>query len=111
MSNPFVDFTRFTTEDLLKENQKYTKQLYNMNGSSPLYQYILDLREACQTEYNERMFIQANKDKIKEQEQVLDIGAIESTEYTPDYMDDEELFLKAVVDSYKDKEDGKESKS
>ena len=111
MSNPFVDFTRFTTEDLLKQNQKYTKQLYKMNGSSPLYQYILDLREACQTEYNERMFIQANKDKIKEQEQVLDIGAIESTEYTPDYMDDEELFLKAVVDSYKDKEDGKESKS
>ena len=111
MSNPFVDFTSFTTEDLLKENQKYTKQLYKMNGQSPLYQYILDLREACQKEYNERMFIQANKDKIKEQEQVINIGEVDSVEYTPNYMDDEELFLKAVVDAYKDKKDGKESKS
>ena len=111
MSNPFVDFTSFTTEDLLKENQKYTKQLYKMNVKSPLYQYILDLREACQKEYNERMFIQANKDKIKEQEQVINIGEVDSVEYTPNYMDDEELFLKAVVDAYKDKKDGKESKS
>ena len=109
MSNPFVDFTTYTTEDLLKENQKYTKQLYKMNGSSPLYQYILDLREACQQEYNERMFIQANKDKIKEQEHVLDIGEIESVDYTPNYMDDEELFIKAVADSYKEKSDGEES--
>ena len=107
MSNPFIDFTRFTTEDLLKENQKYTKQLYKMDGKSPLYQYLLDLREACQNEYNERMFIQANKDKIKEQEQVLNIGEIESVDYTPNYMDDEELFLKAVVDAYKEKDDEK----
>jgi hypothetical protein len=111
MSNPFVDFTILTTEDLLKENQKYTKQLYKMDGSSPLYHYILDLREQCQLEYNERMFIAMNKDKIKEQEQVLDIGIIDSVEYTPDYMNDEELFLKAIVDSYKDKKNGKESKT
>ena len=52
-----------------------------------------------------------NKDKIKEQEQVLDIGAIDSVEYTPNYMNDEELFLKAVVDSYKDNNNGKESKT
>ena len=64
-----------------------------------------------QKEYNERMFIQANKDKIKEQEQVINIGEVDSVEYTPNYMDDEELFLKAVVDAYKDKENGKESKS
>ena len=25
MSNPFKDFTLMTTDDLLKENQKYTK--------------------------------------------------------------------------------------
>lgn len=106
--NPFVDFTTYTAEDLLKENQKYTKQLYKMNGSSPLYQYILDLRESCQREYNERMYIQANKEKIKEPEQVLDIGEIESVNYTPNYMDDKELFLKAVADSYK-KKDGKKS--
>lgn len=111
MSNPFVDFTALTTDDLLKENQKYTKQLYKMDSSSPLYQYILDLRDQCQLEYNERMFISMNKDKIKEQEQVLDIGAIDSVEYTPNYMNDEELFLKAVVDSYKDKNNGKESKT
>ena len=109
MSNPFVDFTILTTDDLLKENQKYTKQLYKMDGSSPLYQYILDLREQCQQEYNERMFIANNKDKIKDQEQVLDIGVIDSVEYTPDYMNDEELFLKAVVDAYNDKKDGKKS--
>tara|TARA_B100001057_G_scaffold343945_1_gene344881 strand:- start:318 stop:641 length:324 start_codon:yes stop_codon:yes gene_type:complete len=106
--NPFVDFTTYTTEDLLKENQKYTKQLYKMDGSSPLYQYILDLRASCQQEYNERMYIQANKEKIKEPEQVLDIGEIESVNYTPNYMDDKELFIKAVADSYK-KKDGKES--
>ena len=43
-----------------------------------------------------------NKDKIKEQEQVLDIGEIES-DYTPNYMDDEELFIKAVADPIRKK--------
>jgi len=107
MTNPFVDFTGYTTDDLLKENQKYTKQLYKMDSSSPLYQYLLDMREQCQQEYNERMFIQANKDKIKDQEQVLNIGEIESVDYTPNYLDDEELFLKAVVDAYSEKDNEK----
>ena len=99
MSNPFVDFTIMSTEDLLKENQKYTKQLYKMDGSSPLYQYILDLRESCQHEYNERMYIQANKEKIKQPEQVLNMGEIASEEYTPNYMNDQEVFIKAVIDT------------
>lgn len=109
MSNPFKDFTLMTTDDLLKENQKYTKQLYKMDTSSPLYQYILDLREQCTTEYQERMFIAANKENIKNQEQVLNVGEIESVSYTPNYMDDSELFVKAVVDTYRKKSNGEES--
>lgn len=109
MSNPFKDFTLMTTDDLLKENQKYTKQLYKMDTSSPLYQYILDLREQCTMEYQERMFIAANKENIKNQEQVLNVGEIESVSYTPNYMDDSELFVKAVVDTYRKNSNGEES--
>lgn len=110
MSNPFKDFTLMTTDDLLKENQKYTKQLYKMDSSTPLYNYILDLREQCTMEYQERMYIAQHKENIKNPAQVIDIGAIESETYTPDYMDDTELFVKAVVDSYKEKKtNGEES--
>ena len=60
---------------------------------------------------SESYYKNLSEQKIKEQEQVLDIGAIDSVEYTPNYMNDEELFLKAVVDSYKDNNNGKESKT
>ena len=107
MSNPFKDFSLLTTDDLLKENQKYTKQLYKMDASSPLYQYILDLREQCTFEYQERMYIAANKEQIKNQEQVLNVGEIESVSYTPNYKDATELFVQAVVDTYRKKTNDK----
>ena len=109
MSNPFKDFSLLTTDDLLKENQKYTKQLYKMDGSTPLYNYILDLRDQCTQEYQERMYIAQHKENIKNPEQVIDIGEIESVSYTPNYKDDTELFVQAVVDTYRKKTNDKKS--
>jgi len=59
--NPFIDFTTMTNEELLEKNKEYTKQLYKMNGQSPLYQYIVDLRQQLELEYNERMYIKGTK--------------------------------------------------
>jgi len=104
--NPFIDFTTMTTEELLEKNKEYTKQLYKMNGQSPLYQYILDLRQQLELEYNERMYVQGVKSK--QGEEVIDIGDINSDVFTPDYDDYETKIIKQVAQSYTDKGDNDE---
>lgn len=104
--NPFIDFTTMTTEELLEKNKEYTKQLYKMNGQSPLYQYILDLRQQLELEYNERMYVQGVKSK--QGEEVIDIGDINSDVFTPDYDDYETKIIKQVAQSYTDKGDDDE---
>lgn len=104
--NPFIDFTTMTTEELLEKNKEYTKQLYKMNGTSPLYQYILDLRQQLELEYNERMYVQGVKSK--QGEEVIDIGDINSDVFTPDYDDYETKIIKQVAQSYTDKGDDDE---
>ena len=101
--NPFIDFTTMTNEELLEKNKEYTKQLYKMDGQSPLYQYIIDLRTQLELEYNERMYIQSTKSK--QGDEVIDIGDISSDVFTPDYEDYDTKIIKQVAQSYMDKGD------
>ena len=104
--NPFIDFTTMTNEELLEKNKEYTKQLYKMDGQSPLYQYIIDLRTQLELEYNERMYIQGVKSK--QGEEVINIGDINSDVFTPDYDDYHTKIIKQVARSYTDKGDDDE---
>ena len=103
MSNPLIDFTTKTTDELLELNNEYTKRLYNISGTNPLYNHILGLRDQVQMEYNERMQLQIHKDKLKgDQEKIIEIGEIESVEYGLD-PDDQTKFVRAVADTYRNK--------
>ena len=87
MSNPFINFDSMTQEELLEKNKEYTMQLQKINGNSPLYQQVLDLQTQCQQAYNEKMFMSIQKEKLKEPEKIIEIGEINSEEYSPDYDD------------------------
>ena len=104
MSNPFIDFESMTQEELLEKNKEYTMQLQKINGNSPIYQQILDLQTQCQQAYNEKMFMSLQREKLKEPEKIIEIGEIQSEEYSPDYDDVGVKLAKAVADLYRSKD-------
>ena len=104
MSNPFIDFESMTQEELLEKNKEYTMQLQKINGNSPIYQQILDLQTQCQLAYNEKMFMSLQKEKLKEPEKIIEIGEIQSEEYSHDYDDVGDKLTKAVADLYRSKD-------
>ncbi len=106
MSDPFINYTELTTEELLDKNKELTQKLYKLSTTSPIYQQVLDMRDMVQLEYNERMQIQMMKSK--KSEEVIDIGEIDSTTYNPDYRDDREKFIHNVASSYINKGDNNE---
>ena len=93
-----------TQEQLLEKNKEYTMQLQKINGNSPIYQQILDLQTKCQQAYNEKMFMSLQREKLKEPEKIIEIGEIQSEEYSPDYDDVGDKLAKAVADLYRSKD-------
>jgi len=101
--NPLIDFTTRTTEELLELNKKYTQKLYNLNGSNPLYNQVLGLRDAVQLEYQERMQMQIHKDKLKQNpEQTIEIGEISGEVFDLDLPEEQKL-INNVAHSYTQK--------
>ena len=105
MSNPFINFDSMTQEELLEKNKEYTMQLQKINGNSPLYQQVLDLQTQCQQAYNEKKFMSIQKQKSKEPEKIIELGEINSEEYSPDYDDVNEKLTKTVAELYRSKND------
>jgi len=101
--NPLIDFTTKTTEELLELNKKYTQKLYTLNGSNPLYNQVLGLRDAVQLEYQERMQMQIHKEKLKQKpEQTIDIGEISGEVFDLDLPEEQKL-INNVAHSYTQK--------
>lgn len=101
--NPLIDFTTKTTEELLELNKKYTQKLYTLNGSNPLYNQVLGLRDAVQLEYQERMQMQIHKEKLKQKpEQTIDIGEISGEVFNLDLPEEQKL-INNVAHSYTQK--------
>jgi hypothetical protein len=101
--NPLIDFTTKTTEELLELNKKYTQKLYTLNGSNPLYNQVLGLRDAVQLEYQERMQMQIHKDKLKQNpEQTIEIGEISGEVFDLDLPEEQKL-INNVAHSYTQK--------
>jgi hypothetical protein len=101
--NPLIDFTTRTTEELLELNKKYTQKLYTLNGSNPLYNQVLGLRDAVQLEYQERMQMQIHKDKLKQNpEQTIEIGEISGEVFDLDLPEEQKL-INNVAHSYTQK--------
>jgi hypothetical protein len=101
--NPLIDYTTKTTDELLELNKEYTKKLYNISGTNPLYNHILALRDQVQMEYGERMQMQLHKDKLKgDHAKIIEIGEIDSVEYGLD-PDDQTKFVTEVANTYRSK--------
>jgi hypothetical protein len=101
--NPLIDFTNKTTDELMELNKTYTQKLYNLNGNNPLYYQILDLRDAVQLEYHERMQMQLHKEKLKQKpEQTIEIGEISGEVFDLDLPEEQKL-INNVAHSYTNK--------
>jgi len=101
--NPLIDFTNKTTDELMELNKTYTQKLYNLNGNNPLYYQILDLRDAVQLEYYERMQMQLHKEKLKQKpEQTIEIGEISGEVFDLDLPEEQKL-INNVAHSYTNK--------
>ena len=100
--NPFGDdYTSLSIEELLDKNKELTQKLYAIEGSSPIYDQLVNMRDMVMLEYSERLQIQAMKSK--KATEVINIGTIASTTYDVDYRDDATKFIHNVAHSYKDK--------
>ena len=101
--NPLIDFTNKTTDELMELSKTYTQKLYNLNGKNPLYYQILDLRDAVQLEYHERMQMQLHKEKLKQKpEQTIEIGEISGEVFDLDLPEEQKL-INNVAHSYTNK--------
>lgn len=95
----FYSYAYSLSEDkLFEEIEKINKKLLNTNPNSPIYNQLLDMRDTASMAYGEILA----KKRIKKEDTVLEIGTIESTEYTPDYKEDDVLNI--IVQSYIKKE-------
>ena len=65
MTDPFINYTELSTEELLDKNKELTQKLYVGTTSPNIIQQVLDMRDMVQLEYNERMQIQLMKNKAK----------------------------------------------
>lgn len=102
--HPLVDFAQMSKEDLQEKQKEYTKKLYSISPTSPLYDAVLSMKMAIESEYHERMYLDSYKEGIENSQQVLDIGTISSDVHTPDYSDYKDQVTKSLVDFYTKKE-------
>lgn len=104
MIHPLLDFSELSVQELLEKHQEYTKKLYKLEPGNSLYDSVQAMREAVHIEYQERLYLQTFKDN-KEQQEVIEIGEIESTTYKQqDYADDGKLLASALARLYSNKD-------
>jgi len=75
------------------------KRLATVNSTSPIYNQLLEMLDTAEAIRQEKMIMASLKDEDK-QDQVIDIGSIESVVYTPIYSQEE--FLDVVARMYID---------
>lgn len=80
--------------ELIAEIEKLTKRLLATAPESPIYSQIQSYLDMARDAYNDVLYTQ----RIKNESTVMDIGEMESLEYTPDYSDEE--LLNVLVTSY-----------
>lgn len=109
--HPLVDFSQMSLEELQEKQKEYTKKLYAISGSSPLYDVVYSMKEAAEAEYRERMFMDTYKENKTQLESVTEIGTISSDVIKPDYSDDEDKVLQQLAKFYAKKDSGDDQNS
>ena len=98
MTDYFTKLTGMSESDLMSEMKKIQDKLFRMNPNHPMFSQLQDMLAMATQQHQENIFMQRNKDL---KDEVMEIGEMESTEYTPDYSKEE--LLNITVDSYTNK--------
>lgn len=85
-------------EKLIEEIEKLNKKMFTMNPGTPMFNQLQGMLETAQMAYGEVLM----KRRVKTEDSVMEIGTIESTEYTPDYSKQD--LLNVLVQGYLKKE-------
>lgn len=82
-------------KNLSEEYNRLTKMLTKTNPSSPMHKQLLDMHDMIEEVMREKIYSQNNPES---QDDVIEIGQIESDLHTPDYSSAE--LLNVVVEQY-----------
>ena len=94
MFDYYTKLLELNEEKLVLEIENLTKRLLKVSPSSPIYTQLRGYLDQAQSEYRDRQYAR----RIKTEDSVLDIGEMESVEYTPDYSKKE--IIEELVKTY-----------
>jgi hypothetical protein len=79
-------------EKLSEEIERITRRLFKVSPQSPTYNQLLNMLEIAESMYMEKLMIESAKNN---KDEVINIGEIESVEYTPDYTEEDLVIITA----------------
>ena len=98
MEDSYIKYQGMSLDDLLDEIEKINKQLFKLREGSPMYNQVRNMRDLADATYREKSLLAMQKANKNPPSEIIEIGEIESVEYTPDY--DDNTLLDNVVESY-----------
>ncbi len=94
MFDYYAHVLEMNEEKLVLEIEKLTKRIVATNPTSPIFNQLKSYLDMANSVYNDRQVAR----RVKTEDTVLDIGEMESVEYTPDYSKKE--ILEELVKTY-----------
>lgn len=111
MMDDYYDKLRAMKRDKLSDElERLYKRMMATNEASPIYSQLRQMLEMADAAYGDAMAMERHNAQLKQKDgdkDIIEIGAIESETYTPEYKDDE--ILTALVTAYTDKKDSKDA--
>lgn len=95
MTDYYQKLTTLSEPDLMSEIKRIQDRLFKLSPEHPMFAQLQDMMAMATQQHQEMMYMSRNKDL---KDEVLEIGEMESTDYTPDYTNQE--LLNITVDSY-----------
>lgn len=83
MSDYYFKIDGMSTDKILTEIETLRKKQFTVKAETPIWYQIQDMIDFCTMEYQAR--IMREKVKNEKSSDVMDIGEIDSVDYTPDY--------------------------
>jgi len=91
----YTKIAEMSDDDLTAELKRLNDALFKMNHNSPMFSQLQDMLQLATDQRQERFFMARNKNL---KDETLDIGEMESVDYTPDYSKQE--LLNVTVEAY-----------
>lgn len=98
MEDNYIKYQSMNVDDLLDEIEKINKTLFRLKEGTPMFNQLMSMRTLADQTFREKSVVAMQKAQKTPPSEILDIGEIESVEYTPNYNEDE--VLNNVVESY-----------